>query len=100
MSVPLWEDQVFLSHGALLAKSCQAAMELARHNTEAQNLAYEYGKHLALAHKVRTGEGVFGHRDNRMNTYLKKRVFYLTCILFNMYLTSHIMIRLKVEQIN
>lgn len=55
-SVASWEDQAFLSHGALLAKSCQAAMELARHDTESQTLAYEYGKHLALAHKVRTRE--------------------------------------------
>ncbi|XP_036431097.1 decaprenyl-diphosphate synthase subunit 2 [Colossoma macropomum] len=52
LSVALWEDQTFLSHGALLAKSCQAAMELARHNTEAQTLAYQYGKHLALGHKL------------------------------------------------
>ncbi|KAI5611738.1 decaprenyl-diphosphate synthase subunit 2, partial [Silurus asotus] len=52
LSVASWKDQVFLSHGALLAKSCQAAMELARHNTEAQTLAYEYGKHLAFAHKL------------------------------------------------
>ncbi|XP_066535506.1 decaprenyl-diphosphate synthase subunit 2 [Hoplias malabaricus] len=52
LSVSAWEDQTFLSHGALLAKSCQAAMELARHNSEAQKLAYEYGKHLALGHKL------------------------------------------------
>ncbi|KAM9777989.1 LOW QUALITY PROTEIN: all trans-polyprenyl-diphosphate synthase PDSS2 [Neosynchiropus ocellatus] len=47
-----WEEQAFLSHGALLAKSCQAAMELAQHETKAQTLAYKYGKHLALAHKL------------------------------------------------
>lgn len=52
LSMASWEDQAFLSHGALLAKSCQAAMELARHDAEAQTLAYEYGKHLALAHKL------------------------------------------------
>ncbi|KAL7889213.1 hypothetical protein AOLI_G00014710 [Acnodon oligacanthus] len=52
LSVASWEDQTFLSHGALLAKSCQAAMELARHNTEAQMLAYQYGKHLALGHTL------------------------------------------------
>ncbi|KAL6488069.1 hypothetical protein MHYP_G00046950 [Metynnis hypsauchen] len=52
LSVASWEDQTFLSHGALLAKSCQAAMELARHNTEAQKLAYQYGKHLALGHTL------------------------------------------------
>ena len=46
------EEQACLSHGALLAKSCQAAMELAKHNKEAQGLAFKYGKHLSLGHKV------------------------------------------------
>ncbi|KAK1791284.1 hypothetical protein P4O66_013294 [Electrophorus voltai] len=52
LSVASWEDQMFLSHGALLAKSCQAAMVLAGHDTQAQGLAYQYGKHLALGHKL------------------------------------------------
>lgn len=52
LTVASWEDQTFLSHGSLLAKSCQAAMELAKHCTEAQNLAFQYGKHLALGHKL------------------------------------------------
>ncbi|XP_063355667.1 decaprenyl-diphosphate synthase subunit 2 [Pelmatolapia mariae] len=47
-----WEEQTFLSHGALLAKSCQAAMELAKHDKESQRLAYKYGKHLSLGHKL------------------------------------------------
>lgn len=47
-----WEEQTFLSHGALLAKSCQAAMELAQHDKQSQRLAYKYGKHLSLGHKV------------------------------------------------
>lgn len=50
--VAAWEEQAFLSHGALLAKSCQAAMELARHSQESQRAAYLYGKHLSLGHKV------------------------------------------------
>lgn len=50
--VAAWEEQAFLSHGALLAKSCQAAMELARHGQESQSAAYLYGKHLSLGHKV------------------------------------------------
>nr|XP_046223060.1 all trans-polyprenyl-diphosphate synthase PDSS2-like [Oncorhynchus gorbuscha] len=45
-----WEEQTFLSHGALLAKSCQAAMELAKHDKDAQGLAYKYGKNLSLGH--------------------------------------------------
>ncbi|XP_012679694.1 decaprenyl-diphosphate synthase subunit 2 [Clupea harengus] len=52
VSLASWEDQAFLSHGALLAKSCQAAMELAKHNMDAQMLAYQYGKHLSLGHKL------------------------------------------------
>ncbi|XP_077477831.1 all trans-polyprenyl-diphosphate synthase PDSS2 isoform X1 [Stigmatopora argus] len=47
-----WEEQTFLSHGALLAKSCQAAMELAQHDERSQRLAYKYGKHLSLGHKL------------------------------------------------
>lgn len=52
VNVAQWEEQTFLSHGALLAKSCQAAMELARHDVEAQRVAYQYGKHLSLGHKL------------------------------------------------
>ncbi|CAL8298886.1 unnamed protein product [Boreogadus saida] len=50
--VDVWEEQTFLSHGALLAKSCQAAMELAKHKPESQRLAYTYGKHLSLGHQL------------------------------------------------
>ncbi|XP_005738845.1 all trans-polyprenyl-diphosphate synthase PDSS2 [Pundamilia nyererei] len=52
IDVAAWEEQTFLSHGALLAKSCQAAMELAKHDKESQRLAYKYGKHLSLGHKL------------------------------------------------
>lgn len=52
VDVAAWEEQTFLSHGALLAKSCQAAMELAKHDKESQRLAYKYGKHLSLGHKL------------------------------------------------
>ncbi|MBN3311089.1 DLP1 synthase, partial [Amia calva] len=52
ITVACWEEQTFLSHGALLAKSCQAAMELARHDEEAQALAFQYGKHMSLGHKM------------------------------------------------
>ncbi|XP_061552321.1 decaprenyl-diphosphate synthase subunit 2 [Phycodurus eques] len=52
VSTAAWEEQTFLSHGALLAKSCQAAMELAQHDKKSQRLAYKYGKHLSLGHKL------------------------------------------------
>lgn len=52
IDIGTWEEQTFLSHGALLAKSCQAAMELAKHDKEAQRLAFKYGKHLSLGHKL------------------------------------------------
>lgn len=52
IDIRTWEERTFLSHGALLAKSCQAAMELAEHDKEAQRLAYTYGKHLSLGHKL------------------------------------------------
>ncbi|XP_051881181.1 decaprenyl-diphosphate synthase subunit 2 isoform X2 [Pristis pectinata] len=47
-----WEKRVFLSHGALLAKCCQGAMQLAKHDTEVQEMAFRYGKHMSLAHKL------------------------------------------------
>lgn len=47
-----WKERTFLSHGALLAKSCQAAMELAKHSAELQDMAFQYGKHMALSHKI------------------------------------------------
>ncbi|KAJ3612727.1 hypothetical protein NHX12_018985 [Muraenolepis orangiensis] len=54
LDMDAWEEQTFLSHGALLAKSCQAAMELAKHQPESQRLAYKYGKHLSLGHQLHT----------------------------------------------
>lgn len=47
-----WKEQTFRSHCALLAKSCQAAMELAKHGAEVQDMAFQYGKHMAMSHKV------------------------------------------------
>ncbi|XP_006840018.1 PREDICTED: decaprenyl-diphosphate synthase subunit 2 [Chrysochloris asiatica] len=52
IGISTWKEQTFLSHGALLAKSCQAAMELAKHDAEVQDMAFQYGKHLALSHKI------------------------------------------------
>ncbi|XP_076604942.1 all trans-polyprenyl-diphosphate synthase PDSS2 [Chaetodon auriga] len=52
LDMAVWEEQAFLSHGALLAKSCQAAMQLARHDRESQRLAYKYGKHISLCNKL------------------------------------------------
>ncbi|XP_062980895.1 all trans-polyprenyl-diphosphate synthase PDSS2 [Elgaria multicarinata webbii] len=52
IGISTWKEQVFLSHGALLAKSCQAAMELAKHDTRIQNMAFKYGKHMSMSHKL------------------------------------------------
>ncbi|XP_024863798.1 decaprenyl-diphosphate synthase subunit 2 isoform X1 [Kryptolebias marmoratus] len=57
-----WEEQTFLSHGSLLAKSCQSALQLAKHDKEAQRLAYLYGKHLSLGHKLNQSEGIKLHQ--------------------------------------
>uniref|UniRef100_A0A8C7WDB3 Prenyl (decaprenyl) diphosphate synthase, subunit 2 n=1 Tax=Oncorhynchus mykiss TaxID=8022 RepID=A0A8C7WDB3_ONCMY len=59
INMDMWEEQTFLSHGALLAKSCQAAMELAKHDKDAQGLAYKYGKHLSLGHKLNSDLQLF-----------------------------------------
>ncbi|XP_008071498.1 decaprenyl-diphosphate synthase subunit 2 [Carlito syrichta] len=52
IGISAWKQQTFLSHGALLAKSCQAAMELAQHGAEVQGMAFQYGKHMAMSHKI------------------------------------------------
>ncbi|XP_055981067.1 all trans-polyprenyl-diphosphate synthase PDSS2 [Sorex fumeus] len=52
IGISAWKEQTFLSHGALLAKSCQAAMELAKHDAEVQDMAFQYGKHMAMSHKI------------------------------------------------
>ncbi|NXL33815.1 DLP1 synthase, partial [Glaucidium brasilianum] len=52
ISISTWKEQVFLSHSALLAKSCQAAMELAKHSSEIQDMAFQYGKHVSMSHKL------------------------------------------------
>ncbi|KAM5256351.1 all trans-polyprenyl-diphosphate synthase PDSS2 [Ctenodactylus gundi] len=52
IGIATWKEQAFLSHGALLAKSCQAAMELAQHGAHVQAVAFQYGKHMALSHKI------------------------------------------------
>ncbi|NXN86508.1 DLP1 synthase, partial [Bombycilla garrulus] len=52
IGISRWKEQVFLSHSALLAKSCQAAMELAKHSAEIQDMAFQYGKHMSMSHKL------------------------------------------------
>ncbi|NXC10848.1 DLP1 synthase, partial [Orthonyx spaldingii] len=52
IGISRWKEQVFLSYSALLAKSCQAAMELAKHSTEIQDMAFQYGKHMSMSHKL------------------------------------------------
>ncbi|KAG7281264.1 hypothetical protein CRUP_019789 [Coryphaenoides rupestris] len=65
LDMDVWEEQTFLSHGALLAKSCQAAMELAKHEPESQRLAYKYGKHLSLGHQASQTHLSTFHWDTR-----------------------------------
>ncbi|XP_078698256.1 all trans-polyprenyl-diphosphate synthase PDSS2-like [Branchiostoma floridae x Branchiostoma belcheri] len=47
-----WTNHTFLCSGSLIAKSCQAAMMLAGHRMDVQKKAYNYGKHMALAHRL------------------------------------------------
>ncbi|XP_035687165.1 decaprenyl-diphosphate synthase subunit 2-like [Branchiostoma floridae] len=47
-----WTNHSFLCSGSLIAKSCQAAMMLAGHRLDIQKKAYNYGKHMALAHRL------------------------------------------------
>ncbi|XP_040454244.1 all trans-polyprenyl-diphosphate synthase PDSS2 isoform X2 [Falco naumanni] len=52
IGISTWKEQVYLSHSALLAKSCQAAMELAKHSAEIQDMAFQYGRHMSMSHKL------------------------------------------------
>ena len=47
-----WKKQTFLSSGSLLAKGCQAAMELANHSEETKQLAFAFGENMTYAHQV------------------------------------------------
>uniref|UniRef100_A0A670YF70 Decaprenyl diphosphate synthase subunit 2 n=1 Tax=Pseudonaja textilis TaxID=8673 RepID=A0A670YF70_PSETE len=47
-----WKEKVFQSHCVLLAKSCKAAMELAKHAVGIQKMAFKYGKHMSMCHKL------------------------------------------------
>nr|XP_020655953.1 decaprenyl-diphosphate synthase subunit 2 [Pogona vitticeps] len=52
IGISTWKEHVFLSHSALLANSCQAAMELAQHDAGIQKMAFKYGKHMSMSHKL------------------------------------------------
>ncbi|XP_067402862.1 all trans-polyprenyl-diphosphate synthase PDSS2 isoform X2 [Emydura macquarii macquarii] len=52
IGISAWKEQIFLSQSALLAKGCQAAMELAKHDAEIQDMAFQYGKHMSMSHKL------------------------------------------------
>ncbi|XP_041353985.1 all trans-polyprenyl-diphosphate synthase PDSS2-like [Gigantopelta aegis] len=47
-----WKKQTFLSLGSLLAKGCQAAMELASHSEDIKQLAFAYGENMTYAHQM------------------------------------------------
>ncbi|KAK6170920.1 hypothetical protein SNE40_019203 [Patella caerulea] len=47
-----WTNQTFLTSGSLLAKSCQAALELADHDQNFQKKAFEFGKNMAYAQQL------------------------------------------------
>nr|XP_033795167.1 decaprenyl-diphosphate synthase subunit 2 isoform X2 [Geotrypetes seraphini] len=67
IGISSWKEKVFLSHGALLAKSCQAAMELAQHDAHMQAMAFEYGKHMSMSHKLNSDLQPF-IKENAINT--------------------------------
>ncbi|XP_077977249.1 all trans-polyprenyl-diphosphate synthase PDSS2-like [Glandiceps talaboti] len=54
MKLTDWVELVFLSAGSLIAKSCQAALHLANHNSDMQQLAFEYGKFMSLCQQLST----------------------------------------------
>ncbi|CAM9594730.1 all trans-polyprenyl-diphosphate synthase PDSS2 [Lampetra fluviatilis] len=57
-------DRTFLSHGALLAKSCQATLVLANQSAELQRSAFSYGRDMAAAHQLNLDMQPFIGVDN------------------------------------
>lgn len=47
-----WVRQTYLQSGSLLAKSCQAAMKLASHSPDMQQMAYDYGLNAAYLQQM------------------------------------------------
>lgn len=73
IGISTWKEQIFLSHGALLAKSCKAAMKLANHDSVLQTLAYRYGEHMSLSHKL----------NSDLQPFVKERSAGPTAFSFN-----------------
>ncbi|KAK7500066.1 hypothetical protein BaRGS_00008613 [Batillaria attramentaria] len=47
-----WVKQTYLQSGSLLAKSCRAAMKLASHSSDMQQMAYDYGLNTAYVQQL------------------------------------------------
>ncbi|XP_072018777.1 all trans-polyprenyl-diphosphate synthase PDSS2-like isoform X3 [Amphiura filiformis] len=47
-----WSKYAYLSSGSLIAQSCKGALALAGHGTEMQEMAFDYGKNMAIAQKL------------------------------------------------
>ena len=47
-----WKRHTYLTSASLIAKSCKAALMLADHSDKMQDMAFEFGKHTALAHRL------------------------------------------------
>ena len=52
VSMSEWRKYAYLSSGSLIAQSCKGALALAGHEKEMQEMAFDFGKNMALAQQV------------------------------------------------
>jgi len=60
-----WEKKTYLGVASLLAKACEAAMEVVGHSEEVQIHAREFGQNLAFAQQIKSEIDQFSDDDQR-----------------------------------
>jgi len=60
-----WERKTYLGVASLLAKACEAAMEVVGHSEEVQIRAREFGRSLAFAQQIKSELDNFSHEHHK-----------------------------------
>jgi len=78
LDMQLWEKQVFLASGSLLAKSCQCAIMLAGHSQDMQTQAYDFGKNMAFSYQIRKDlDALQGKRNKTLTITSVPAILYI-----------------------
>lgn len=65
LSLENWEKKTYLGVASLLAKACEAAMEVVGHSEEVQIHAREFGQNLAFAQQIKSEIDQFSDDDQK-----------------------------------